>query len=57
MKEIKILIDNQTFLIEDSDKDEPVTICMDVYKAKIQSDGVLDKLKPRILVRVDLQNK
>ena len=30
---------------------------MDVYKAKIQSDGSLDKLKLSILVRVDLQNK
>ena len=30
---------------------------MDVYKAKIQSDGSLDKLKLRIVVRVDLQNK
>ena len=30
---------------------------MDVYKAKIQSDGSLDKLKLRIVVRGDLQNK
>ena len=30
---------------------------MDVYKANIQSDGSLDKLKLRILVRGDLQNK
>ena len=30
---------------------------MNVYKAKIQSDGSLDKLKLRILVRGDLQNK
>ena len=30
---------------------------MDVYKAKIQSDGSLDKLKLRIMVRGDLQNK
>ena len=30
---------------------------MDVYKAKIQYDGSLDKLKLGILVRVDLQNK
>ena len=29
---------------------------MDVYKAKIQSDGSLYKLKLRIVVRVDLQN-
>ena len=30
---------------------------MDVYKAKIQSDGSLDKLKLRIVVRGDLQNE
>ena len=30
---------------------------MDVYKSKIQPDGSLDKLKFRIVVRGDLQNK
>ena len=30
---------------------------MDVYKAKIKSDGSLDKLNFRIVVRVDLHNK
>ena len=30
---------------------------MDIYKAKIQSDRNLDKLKFRILVKGDLQNK
>ena len=30
---------------------------MDVYKAMIQSDGSLDELKLKILVREDLQNK
>ena len=35
----------------------PVIPCMDVYKAKIQSDGSIDKLKLRIVVRVDFQNK
>ena len=38
-------------------KREPLTPCMDVYKAKIQSDGSLDKLILRIVVRGDLQNK
>ena len=36
---------------------EPVTPCMDVYKSKIQYDGSLDKLKLRIVLRGDLQNK
>ena len=44
-------------MIEDPKDGEPVTPCMDVYKAKIQSDGSLDKLKLRIVVRGDLQNK
>ena len=57
IKEVKNLIKNQTFLIEDPKDGEPVTPCMDVYKAKIQSDGSLDKLKLRIVVRGDLQNK
>ena len=56
-KEIKNLINNQTFLIEYKNEGEPITPCMDVHKAKIQSDGSLDKLKLRIVVRGDLQNK
>ena len=57
LKEIKNIINNHTLLIEDQNEGEPVTPCMDVYKTKIQSDGSLDKLKFRILVRVDLHNK
>ena len=57
LKEIKNLINNQTLLIEDPKDGEPVTPCMDIYKAKIQSDGSLDKLKLIIVVRGDLQNK
>ena len=34
LKEIKNLINNQTFMIEDPKDGEPVTPCMDVYKAK-----------------------
>ena len=56
-KEIKNLIKNQTFLLEDQNEGEPVTPCMDVYTAKIKCDGSLDKLKLRIVVRGDLQNK
>ena len=57
LKEIKNLINNQTFLIEDQNEGEPVPPCMDVYKAKIQYDGSLDKLKLRIVVGRDLHNK
>ena len=44
-------------MIQDPKDGEPVTPCMDVYKAKIQSDGSLDKLKLRIVVRGDFQNE
>ena len=57
LKEIKNLINNQTFMIEDPKGGEPVTPCMDVYKAKIQFDGSLNKPKLRIVVRGDFQNK
>ena len=57
LKEIKNLINNQNFLVEAPEKDEPMTPCMDVYKAKIQSYGIIYKLNLRILVRGDMQNK
>ena len=57
LKEIKNIIKNQTFLIVNKNEGESVTPCMDVYKAKIQSNGSLYKLKLRIVVRGNLQNK
>ena len=54
---MKNLINNRNLLIEDQNEGEPVTTCMDVYKAKIQSDGSLHKLKLIIVVIGDLQNK
>ena len=56
-KEIKNLINNQTFIVQDPDKGEPVTPCTNVYKYKIKSDGSLDNLKLRIVVKGDMQNK
>ena len=56
-KEIKNIINNQNFLVQYPGKGQPVTPCMDVHKAKIQSDGSLDHLKLRIVVRGNLQNK
>ena len=35
MKDIKNLINNQTFIVEYPEKYESVTPCMDVYKSKI----------------------
>ena len=55
LNEIKNLINNQNFLIEDPKDGEPVTPCMDVYRAKIQYDGSLDKLKLKIVVRGDFK--
>ena len=57
LEEKKNLINNQTFIVEDPEKAEPVTPCMDVYKSKIQYYGSLDKLKLIILVRGNLKNK
>ena len=42
--------------MDDPENGEPVTPFMDIYKAKIQSNGSLDKLKLIIVVRGDLQN-
>ena len=56
-KNIKNLINSQNFLVEYSEKDEPVTPCMDVYKFKIQSDGSIDKINLIIVVIGYLQNK
>ena len=57
LKEINNLINNQNLLIEDQNEGEPVTPCMDVYKANIQSNESLDKLKLRIVVRGYFHNK
>ena len=56
-KEIKNLINNQNFLVQEPEKGEPVNPCMNFYKAKIKSDGSVDKLKLSIVVRGDLNNK
>ena len=43
--------------MDDPEKGDPVTSCMHVYKAKIQSDGSLGKLKLVVVVRGEFQNK
>ena len=43
MKNIKNLIENQDFLFKYPEKGEPMTPCMDFYKAKIQPDGSIEK--------------
>ena len=59
-KRIKIskhLINNYNFLMDDPDKGDPATPCIYVYKEKIQSDGSLDTIKLRTVLRGYLQNK
>ena len=56
-KEIKYLINNNNFIVQQPEKGEPVTPCMDVYKEKNQSYGSLDKLKLIVVVRGDMKNK
>ena len=43
--------------MDDPYKGDPLTPWMDDYKAKIKSDGSLEKLKFIIVVRGDFQNK
>ena len=43
--------------MNEPDKKYKVPPCMVIYKARIQSDGSLDTLKLRIVVRGYLQNK
>ena len=57
MKEIKNKINNNTFLVQEPEKGEPVTPFIYVYKAKMQYDGILDKLKLIIVVRGDMKNE
>ena len=57
LKEIKDLINNNIVLVQDTDKGENMNTCMDVYKARIQYDESLGKLKLRIVVRGDMRNK
>ena len=56
-KEIENIIKNQTFLVQEPEKGEPVTPCMDVYKAEIQSDGSINNIKLGIVVIEDMKSK
>ena len=57
LKEIKNLISNSKFMMDDPEKGYPVTPFMDVYKEMFHSDSSLEKLKLIIVVRGDLHNK
>ena len=57
LKNINNLINKNIVSVQDPDKGEPVTIFMNAYKEKSQSDTILENLKLRIVVRGYLQNK
>ena len=48
---------NHNVLFQDPEKGEPVTPSMDCVERKIQSDGILDKLKLTSVARRYLKNK
>jgi len=56
-KELKTLVDSNTFQEDKLHTIETSTPVMEIFKVKVQSDGSLDKLKTRLVVRGDLQNK
>ena len=51
LNKVNNLINSQTFLVEYPEKYDPVTPFMDYYKSKTQYDGIIDKIKLRIVVR------
>jgi hypothetical protein len=56
-KEIKTLIEAGTFVHDNLKEGEVSTPVMETFKVKVKSDGLLDKLKARLVVRGDLQDK
>jgi len=55
-KELKTLIDSDMFLFNDMKEGETSTPTMEIFKVKVKSNGSLDKLKTRLVIRGDLQN-
>ena len=56
-KELKTLIEAETFSISNPQEGEPIIPIMDDCRVKILSDGTVDKFKVRIVFRGDLQRK
>jgi hypothetical protein len=56
-KEIKTLVDSNTFQEDTMHPGESSTPAMEIFKVKVKSNGSLDKLKTRLVVRGDLQDK
>jgi len=56
-KEIKTLVDSNTFQEDTLHPGEFSMPVMEIFKVKVKSEGLLDKLKTRLVVRGDLQDK
>jgi hypothetical protein len=56
-KELKTLIESGTFAQDTRRDGEISTPVMETFKVKVKSNGALDKLKCRLVVRGDLQDK
>jgi hypothetical protein len=56
-KELKTLVDSGTFQEDTPHSGKTSTPVMEIFKVKVKSDGSLDKLKTRLVVRGDLQDK
>jgi hypothetical protein len=56
-KEIKTLVNSNTFQEDTLHPGESSMPVMEIFKVKVKSNGLLDKLKTRLVVRGDLQDK
>jgi len=56
-KQLKKLVESNTFQEDTLHTGEVSTPVMETFKVKVKSDGSLDKLKTRLFVREDLQDK
>jgi len=56
-KELKTLVDSKTFEADNLQDGETSTPVMEIFKVKFNGDGSLHKLKTRLVVRGDLQDK
>jgi len=56
-KEMKTLVDSRMFEEEQMLPGETSTPVMEIFKVKVKSDGLLDKLKTQLVVHGNLQDK
>jgi hypothetical protein len=56
-KELKTLVNSRTFVTDNLQPGEVSTLIMEIFKVKVKSNGSLDKLKSRLVVRSDHQDK